>query len=90
MATETDAVIIEPPAAHRASVIWLHGLGADGHDFEPVVPELRLPDQLGIRFIFPHAPMRPVTVNGGMVMRSLTRCPLRNVCNARTRPIAST
>jgi phospholipase/carboxylesterase len=65
-----DAVIIEPTADHRASVIWLHGLGADGHDFEPVVPELGLPEELGIRFIFPHAPLRPVTVNGGMVMRS--------------------
>jgi phospholipase/carboxylesterase len=49
-----------------ASVIWLHGLGANGHDFEPVVPELRLP--MGVRFIFPHAPNRTVTVNGGMVM----------------------
>lgn len=49
-----------------ASVIWLHGLGASGHDFEPIVPELRLP--MGVRFIFPHAPNRTVTVNGGMVM----------------------
>jgi len=52
------------------SVIWLHGLGADGHDFEPIVPELRLPADLPLRFIFPHAPMRPVTINGGMVMRA--------------------
>lgn len=52
------------------SVIWLHGLGADGHDFEPIVPELRLPGDLGLRFIFPHAPMRPVTINGGMAMRA--------------------
>ncbi|MFE8070328.1 dienelactone hydrolase family protein [Marinobacteraceae bacterium S3BR75-40.1] len=51
-----------------ASVIWLHGLGADGHDFDPIVPELRLPDSARIRFIFPHAPKIPVTVNGGMVM----------------------
>lgn len=65
-----DAVIIEPSASHRASVIWLHGLGADGHDFEVIVPELRLSEELGIRFIFPHAPERPVTINGGMVMRS--------------------
>lgn len=63
-------VIIEPAAEHRASVIWLHGLGADGHDFEPIVPELRLPATLGVRFIFPHAPHRPVTINGGMVMRA--------------------
>lgn len=52
------------------SVIWLHGLGADGHDFEPVVPELRLPANLPLRFIFPHAPVRPVTINGGMAMRA--------------------
>ena len=65
-----DAVIIEPVKHHRCSVIWLHGLGADGHDFEPIVPELGLPDDLGLRFIFPHAPIRPVTINGGMEMRS--------------------
>ena len=53
-----------------ASVIWLHGLGADGHDFEPVVPELRLPPSLEVRFIFPHAPVRPVTLNAGMRMRA--------------------
>ena len=52
------------------SVIWLHGLGADGHDFEPIVPELRLPTDLPLRFVFPHAPTRPVTINGGMVMRA--------------------
>ena len=52
------------------SIIWLHGLGADGHDFEPIVPELRLPADLPLRFVFPHAPMRPVTINGGMVMRA--------------------
>lgn len=51
-----------------ASVIWLHGLGASGHDFEPIVPELRLPVGLGIRFVFPHAPSIPVTVNGGYIM----------------------
>src|SRR5579863_5013258 len=52
------------------SVIWLHGLGADGHDFEPIVPELRLPVSLPLRFIFPHAPVRPVTLNGGYPMRA--------------------
>lgn len=52
------------------SVIWLHGLGADGHDFEPIVPELRLPAELSLRFVFPHAPVRPVTINGGMAMRA--------------------
>jgi phospholipase/carboxylesterase len=50
------------------SVIWLHGLGADGHDFEPIVPELRMP--VPLRFVFPHAPVAPVTINGGMAMRS--------------------
>ncbi len=54
----------------QGSVIWLHGLGADGHDFEPIVPELRLPGDLSLRFIFPHAPVQPVTINGGMAMRS--------------------
>lgn len=51
-----------------AAVIWLHGLGASGHDFEPVVPELGLPDDAAVRFIFPHAPNLPVTINGGMTM----------------------
>jgi phospholipase/carboxylesterase len=51
-------------------VIWMHGLGADGHDFEPIVPELNLPASPGIRFIFPHAHMQPVTINGGFVMRA--------------------
>jgi phospholipase/carboxylesterase len=52
----------------QASVIWLHGLGADGHDFEPIVPLLRLDSAPGVRFVFPHAPSRPVTINAGMVM----------------------
>jgi phospholipase/carboxylesterase len=52
------------------SVIWLHGLGADGHDFAPIVPELRLPKAKAIRFVFPHATIQPVTINGGMAMRS--------------------
>jgi phospholipase/carboxylesterase len=52
------------------SVIWLHGLGADGHDFEPIVPHLGLPPAAAVRFIFPHALMRPITVNGGAVMRA--------------------
>lgn len=51
-----------------SSVIWLHGLGADGNDFAPIVPELKLPAELGVRFIFPHAPKIPVTVNDGFVM----------------------
>lgn len=59
---------IETGNQPRASVIWLHGLGASGHDFEPVVPEFRFARQRPVRFIFPHAPEIPVTVNGGMVM----------------------
>lgn len=62
-------IIIETGKSPVASVIWLHGLGADGHDFEAIVPELKLPAAPTIRFIFPHAPMRPITINGGMVMR---------------------
>jgi len=54
----------------EGSVIWLHGLGADGHDFEPLVPELGLGGQVNLRFVFPHAPVRPVTINGGMSMRA--------------------
>jgi phospholipase/carboxylesterase len=61
---------LETGRAVTASVIWLHGLGADGHDFEPIVPELDLPDTPAVRFVFPHAPMRAVTINGGAVMRA--------------------
>jgi len=70
MSFEQDAIVIEPGNAHKASVIWLHGLGADGHDFEAIVPELGLPDEPGIRFIFPNAPIRPVSINNGMSMRA--------------------
>ena len=65
-----DAVEIETGPSAHAAVIWMHGLGADGHDFEPIVPELDLPDGLSVRFVFPHAPLRPVTINGGAVMRA--------------------
>lgn len=65
-----ETVDINPKGDHRASVIWLHGLGADGNDFVPVVPELQLPDELGVRFVFPHAPVRPVTINAGMPTRA--------------------
>lgn len=61
-------IILEPKIAADASVIWLHGLGADGHDFEAIVPELNLPEDLAIRFVFPNAPKIPVTINGGMSM----------------------
>ena len=54
----------------KYSVIWMHGLGADGHDFEPIVPYLGLSPDLSIRFVFPHALMRPITINGGAVMRA--------------------
>lgn len=59
---------IETAANPDTSVIWLHGLGANGHDFEPIVKELGLPASAAIRFIFPHAPSIPITINGGMVM----------------------
>ncbi len=61
---------VEPKQAANAAVIWLHGIGADGHDFEPIVPLLKLPDQAAVRFVFPHAPVRPVTCNQGMPMRA--------------------
>ena len=60
----------ETSAAPRFSVIWLHGLGADGHDFAPIVPELADPKWPSLRFVFPHAPVRPVTINNGMSMRA--------------------
>jgi phospholipase/carboxylesterase len=65
-----DAIVMTPESPPTASVIWLHGLGADGTDFVPLVPELRLPDDVAPRFIFPNAPVRPVTVNNGMSMRA--------------------
>ena len=68
--SDPQTVEVETGPEPSASVIWLHGLGADGHDFEPIVPELRLPDTLPLRFVFPHAPVRPVTLNGGMAMRA--------------------
>jgi len=67
---QAQALEIETAPAPDAAVLWLHGLGADGHDFEPVVPQLRLPPQLRVRFVFPHAPVRPVTLNMGMRMRA--------------------
>jgi phospholipase/carboxylesterase len=63
-----SCVEVEPEGSANAAVIWLHGLGADGHDFEPIVPYLELAPGIQARFIFPHAPDRPVTVNAGMVM----------------------
>lgn len=68
--TLPECVEVRTGESPVGSVIWLHGLGADGHDFEPIVPELRLPADLPLRFVFPHAPIRPVTINGGMAMRA--------------------
>jgi phospholipase/carboxylesterase len=68
--TLLDCVEHETGPQPTHSVLWLHGLGADGHDFAPIVPELRLPASLAVRFIFPHATIQPVTINGGMAMRS--------------------
>ncbi|MCO6441572.1 MAG: alpha/beta fold hydrolase [Nitrococcus mobilis] len=65
-----ETLEVEPGGQAQAAVIWLHGLGADGRDFQPIVPELGLPQEARIRFVFPHAPYRPVTINGGMAMRA--------------------
>ncbi len=69
MSEMLEYIEIEPDGVATASVIWLHGLGADGHDFEPIVPELEL-ESLQVRFIFPHAPVRPITINDGEEMRA--------------------
>lgn len=66
----TTSIELSPIVPAKGSVIWLHGLGADGHDFVPIVPELKLPHSLPLRFIFPHAPIRPVTLNNGFPMRA--------------------
>jgi len=65
-----EAVEIETGRKPTGTVIWLHGLGADGHDFAPIVPQLAGPDERPLRFVFPHAPVRSVTINGGMAMRA--------------------
>jgi phospholipase/carboxylesterase len=67
---QLSSIEIQPEAEHKYSVIWLHGLGADGHDFEGLVPDLHLTARAHIHFIFPNAPIQPVTINGGMSMRS--------------------
>jgi phospholipase/carboxylesterase len=68
--TMLETIEVETAAKPNAAVIWLHGLGADGHDFEPIVPEIVRPGERAWRFVFPHAPVRPVTINGGMSMRA--------------------
>jgi len=70
MTAPLETIELETGPRPAASVIWLHGLGADGHDFEPIVPELDLPPTPAVRFVFPHAPTMPVAINGGMVMRA--------------------
>jgi len=65
-----ETLEVETGASPTAAVIWLHGLGADGYDFKPLVPLLSLPAALSVRFVFPHAPIRPVTINMGMKMRA--------------------
>jgi phospholipase/carboxylesterase len=65
-----ETIEVETGPRPNAAVIWLHGLGADGHDFEPIVPELVRRGERALRFVFPHAPVRPVTINGGMSMRA--------------------
>jgi phospholipase/carboxylesterase len=67
--TVLETLELETGSRPTAAVIWLHGLGADGYDFEPIVAELDLPATPAVRFVFPHAPMRPITINDGAVMR---------------------
>lgn len=67
---DPSQVVVEPLMPANAAVVWLHGLGADGNDFVPIVAELELPAPLSLRFVFPHAPVRPVTLNGGVPMRA--------------------
>lgn len=66
----SSSIEITPNVPAMGSVIWLHGLGADGHDFASIVPQLHLPAHLPLRFVFPHAPLRPVTINNGYIMRA--------------------
>jgi phospholipase/carboxylesterase len=80
MSLHYDApIVIEPPQAARQCVIWMHGLGADGSDFVPIVPELGLPAEHAIRFIFPHAAVMPVTINNGYQMRAWYDIPEMNL-----------
>ena len=89
MSRNEDAVILPAPGKHTATVVWLHGLGADGHDFVPIVPELGLGQEHGIKFVFPHATVRPVTINNGYPMRawydilSLTRMEKQDVAGTQ-------
>ena len=66
----TSSIEVEPNSPAKHSIIWLHGLGADGNDFVPIVKELALSPELAIRFVFPHAPIMSVTINNGHKMRA--------------------
>lgn len=66
----SDSIIVETAPQAQACIIWLHGLGADGSDFVPIVQQLPLPETLGVKFIFPHAPIRPVAINNNFAMRA--------------------
>jgi len=70
MVSNFEYIVRDSQEKALGSVIWLHGLGADGHDFADIVPQLNLPQHLALRFIFPHAPIRPVTINANMNMRA--------------------
>jgi phospholipase/carboxylesterase len=65
-----DGIVVAPTAEHKATIVWLHGLGDSGEGFAPIARELKLPTELGVKYIFPHAPIQPVTINGGMALRS--------------------
>jgi phospholipase/carboxylesterase len=80
---ESPVVVQSGAGEAEACVIWLHGLGADGHDFEPIVDELALPATMPVRFVFPHAPMMPVTINNGYVMRAWYDIPSMDIGGAQ-------
>lgn len=81
-----DCIEIQPPATADAAVIWLHGLGADGNDFRPIVDELGLGTDHGVRFVFPNAPVRPVTINNGMAMRAWYDIKGMDIADKQDRP----
>ncbi|MBV1884724.1 MAG: carboxylesterase [Gammaproteobacteria bacterium] len=81
MADLLPSIEINPSKLAVGSVIWLHGLGADGNDFKPIVPALNLPNDLPLRFVFPHAPVRPVSINGGAPTRAWFDIDLPSLAN---------
>lgn len=83
---DAPLVITTGQGSPEYCVIWLHGLGADGHDFEPIVGELRLPESLAVKFIFPHAPMMPVTINNGYIMRAWYDIKAMDIGSAQDEP----